>query len=129
MRLRFQGAPILTLTRLFRLCFGQTFREMLTKSRKVRDQPFTLRFQLLVVNSIGTLLAQRLQRSAPGDDLIEHGEVIAPSFLTMTSFVPPNLLPSKRSARTGRLPSSSIRSIERPVHVANPCLIVSLIVS
>ena len=33
------------------------------------------------------------------------------------------------SARTVRLPSSSIRSIERPVHVANPCLIVSLIVS
>ena len=106
--------------------FSRNPREIAKSSRSAI---YTYRFQLLVVNSIGTLLAQRLQRSAAGDDLIEHGEVIAPSFLTMTSLVPPSLLPSKRSARTGRLPSSSIRSIERPVHVANPSLIVSLIVS
>ena len=64
--------------------FSRNPREIAKSSRSAI---YTYRFQLLVVNSIGTLLAQRLQRSAPGDDLIEHGEVIVPSFLTMTSFV------------------------------------------
>src|SRR5438552_2266782 len=63
--------------------FSRNPREIAKSSRSAI---YTYRFQLLVVNSIGTLLAQRLQRSAAGDDLIEHGEVIAPSFLTSTSF-------------------------------------------
>ena len=44
---------------------------MLAKSRKVRDQPFTPGFQLLVVNSIGTLLAQRITH--PTKDLLGSG--------------------------------------------------------
>ena len=43
---------------------------------------------------------------------------MAPSLLTTTSLGPPKRLPSQRSARIVRLPSSSIRISERPAKVA-----------